>query len=107
MGLLRQSAGRGGWPRPAGRTPRALPRAVSGWRQRVVPGPSVVLGGPPFGLDVAVQQQSLQGGVQRALADLEHIPRDILQALRDSVAVQRIALEDPKDQHLERARQQP
>jgi hypothetical protein len=34
----------------------------TGSRQRVVPGPPVALGGPPLGLDVAVQQQSLQAG---------------------------------------------
>jgi hypothetical protein len=50
-------------------------------RQRVVARAPVVLGGAPLGVDPAVQQQPLQRRVQRALADLQHVVGDLLQAL--------------------------
>ena len=45
-------------------------RAARG-SQGIEPGAPVVLGRAPGGLDPAIQQEALQGRVQRALADLQ------------------------------------
>ena len=53
----------------------------------VVPRPPIVLGRTPFRFDPAVEQQSLQGRVEGALAHLKHLLGDGLEVLRDAVAV--------------------
>jgi len=75
-------------------------------RQRVIPGTPIVFGRSPFGLHPAVQEEPLQRGVQRALADLEDVLRHGLEALRDGVAVERPAHERPQDQQVEGAGQE-
>src|SRR5688500_6685150 len=57
--------------------------------ERVIPRPPVVLGWTPLGTDVVVEQQTLQGGVQRALAHLQHVFGNLAHPLRDAVAVPR------------------
>ena len=68
---------------------RSAQPLLPGGRQRVVARAAVVLRRAPLRLDPAVQQQPLQRGVERALADLQHFLRQHLEPLRDAVAVQR------------------
>ena len=66
-------------------------RSTASWQtcgyEDVVPRSPVVLGRTPFGLHPAVQQQSLQGRVEGALANLEHLLGDVLEVLGDAVPV--------------------
>src|SRR5919202_6271658 len=71
----------------------------TGRGERVIPRPAVVLRRAPLRPDVAVEQQALQGGVERALADLEDVARELLDALRDAVAVHRPADQRAEDEH--------
>src|SRR5437016_13706528 len=57
------------------------------WRERVIARAPVTLRSPPLGFDPSIEQQSLQRGVERALADLEHIVRHGLEVLGDAVPV--------------------
>ena len=72
---------------------RQLPAAGGG--QGVEPGAAVVLGRAPGGLDPPVEQEPLQGRIQRALADLQHVVGDRLQVVGDAVAVLRAGRERP------------
>jgi len=45
----------------------------------------------------------VEGGIERALIDLDDGAGDLLQALRDAVAVGGLEREDLEDQHVERA----
>jgi hypothetical protein len=45
----------------------------------------------------------MQGGIERALVDLEEILGDLLQALRDSIAVTRAEGHDLENEHVESA----
>ena len=62
-----------------------LPAAGGG--ERVVAGAAVVLRRAPLGLHPAVEQQPLERGIQRALADLQHVVRRQAQVLDDAVAM--------------------
>src|SRR5262245_11349968 len=79
---------------------------LSGSGQGVEAGAAIVLGRTPFGIDVAVEEQSLQGRIERALAHLEDILREELEPLRDAVSVHRLARENPQNQEIERAGKQ-
>lgn len=57
---------------------------------------------PRFRSDVAVESETLEGGVQRALADLDYIARQLADAPRDAVSVIRAAHEGPEDEQVER-----
>src|SRR6476661_8044101 len=78
----------------------------SGRRDRVVPSPPIILRLPPLCPNGAVEQQSLERGIKRALAHLEHILRNLAQALRNAVAVQRVVAQRAKNQKIESAGQQ-
>src|SRR5205823_4317495 len=78
----------------------------SGSRERVIPRPPVVLRCAPLGRDPSVQQQPLEGWVERALTDLEDILGEGFQILRDAVAVLRAPRERFEDEEVERARQE-
>ena len=56
-------------------------------RERVVPCPSIVLRGAPLGLDPAVEQETLQGGVEGTLAYLQHFLGDLLEVLGNAIPV--------------------
>src|ERR1051326_2150889 len=60
----------------------------------------------PFRARPPVDQQSLQGRIERALADLEDVGRRLLEMPRDRVAVRGAARQRLEDEHLERAREQ-
>ena len=51
----------------------------------------------------AFDQQFLKGGVERSLFDAELVGRQLMDALRDRVAVQRLRRQDAQHQHHERA----
>ena len=74
-------------------------------RQRVVARPAVVVGRGPLGFDVVVEEQPLQRWIERALANLQDVIRQLPLPLRDAVPVQRLAVQHPEDQHVQRARQ--
>src|SRR5690348_18434886 len=76
----------------------------AGRRERVETGAAVVLRRAPLAADVAVEQESLQRGVQRALTNLEDLTRDLAQSLRNPVAVHRPALKRAEDEEIERPR---
>ncbi len=72
----------------------------------VVARAAVVLRRAPSRLGPAVQEQALQGGVQRALADGEHVSRRQPQVFDDPVAVLGAVRQRLQDQKLQRAGQQ-
>ena len=55
----------------------------------VVPGSPIGLGEAPFRFCPAVQQQPLEGRIQRALADVQHVSGRHPEVLDDRVAVLR------------------
>ena len=57
----------------------------------------------PFGGEQAAVVQPVQGRIERSLADLDDIARDLLQPLGDRVAVLRTAGDDGEDEQVERA----
>ena len=73
----------------------------AGRGQGVEPGAPVVLGRAPGRLDPPVEQEPLQGGIQRALADLQHVAGDGLQVSCDAVAVLRSDGEGLQDEQVE------
>src|SRR6516164_8838013 len=60
----------------------------AGARQPVKPGFTVVLGGAPLGRDGTFLLELQQHRIERPLVDREKIPADLLDALRNSVAMQ-------------------
>ena len=79
---------------------------ASGRRQAVVLGAPAELRHRPFGFDPAPMLEAMQGRVERALVDLEHVFGDLLDALGDRPPVLRILLERAQDQQVERAGKQ-
>ena len=71
----------------------------------VVAGAAIVLRRTPFGLHPAVEEQPLERGIQRTLADAQHVVGRQTQVLDDAIAMLRSADERLQDQELERARQ--
>ena len=63
----------------------------------VVLRPPAELGDGPLRLDPALMLEAMQRGIERALVDLQHVFGDLLDALRDRPAVQRLRLERPQD----------
>ena len=76
---------------------------ASGGGQRVIPRAPIVLRLPPFGFHEAVEEESLECGVERALAHLEHVLRDLAQSLGDGVSMQGLVTQGAEDQEIERA----
>ena len=67
---------------------------------------AVVVRRAPLGLQQAAHFEPVQRRIQRALLDLQHVARRLLDELRDRVAVHRAAADRLQDQHVERARQE-
>src|SRR5688572_27939806 len=74
---------------------------ASGWREPVKACPAIVVGTAPFCGDPSLQQQALQGGVERSFCDLEHSIGGLLDGLRDAVAVLDAAGQCFQDQQIE------
>ena len=79
---------------------------AAGRREPVVLGPAAELRHLPLGFDPALMLEPMQGRVERALVDLEHVFGDLLDALGDRPAVQGVLLQRAQDQQVERAGQQ-
>src|SRR5215211_4527317 len=56
-------------------------------RQTIVLRAAIVFGRAPIGLDPCPPFESMQGRIERALVDLQDIPGDLLDALRDPPSV--------------------
>ena len=76
-----------------------------GWREPVVLRPPAQLRDGPLGFDPALVLEAMERRVERALVDLQDVLGDLLDALRDRPAVQRVGLQRPEDEQVERARQ--
>src|SRR4029450_10350741 len=72
-------------------------------RERIELRAAIVHSGPPRGLDPARLFQLVKGGIQRAIAALELLFRNLPQALADRPAVHRLEREDLQDQEIESA----
>src|SRR6185436_18027793 len=86
---------------PVGRLALEVPPARP--RQRVVFRPSVVLADLPLGGDPAFLFELVQRRVERAVAHLQHVAGDLLEALADRPGVERLEREDLEDQEVEGA----
>ena len=75
----------------------------AGARQHVELRVASGIGLPPFRLQPPFLFEPVQGGVQRALVDLHDLTRDLLQPLRDRIAVRGLERQHLQDQHVERA----
>ena len=100
---LHHAADGGGHAFPLAGFHRQLP--ASGRREPVVLGPPAQLRDGPLGFDPALVLEAMERRVERALIDLQDVLRDLLDALRDRPAVQRVGLQRPEDEQVERARQ--
>ena len=81
-----------------------LPAALLG--ERVELGLAAGLGFSPFGLQPAEVFQTMERGIEGALMDLEEVLRDLLKALRDSVAVAGTQSDNLQNQEIERSPEQ-
>src|SRR6476469_3217358 len=72
-------------------------------RQVVVLGAAIVVGDAPFAVDPLLLLETLEGGIERALVDLEHAPRRLLDALGDAPAVHRRERERAQNEEVDRA----
>ena len=69
--------------------------------QPVIPGFAIALRSPPERRDPAAILQSVQGGVQGAVFNLEDVVRTTLNGMRDGVTVGRAENQRLEDQHVE------
>src|SRR5580700_4958422 len=69
----------------------------------VVLGFAVVLGQSPFRRDGAIELQAVEGGVERAFLDGQHVVGEQMDGLSDSVAMHGAALEGVQDEQVEGA----
>ena len=88
-------------PLPVGGFAFELAAARAG--QRVELRSPIVLALLPLGGDPAVLLELVQRRIERAVADLQHVVRDLPQALADGKAVQRFEREDLQNQQVESA----
>src|SRR5215211_984915 len=79
---------------------------ASGGGERVVPRPAIVLRDAPLGFDVAVEEEALQRGIERALTDSQHVVRELAHSTADAVAMHRATNEGAKNEQVECARQE-
>jgi len=63
-------------------------------------------GNAPFGIDPALVFEAVQSGIERALIDLQDLPRDLLNALGDCPAVHGFGLQRAQNEEIERALQE-
>src|SRR6266566_3223199 len=86
--------------------PFALQLPASRPRQLVEFGVAARFGGFPFGLEPSARLETVESRIERALLDLKNVLRDLLQPLRNGVAVQWAERGHLKNQHVERALEQ-
>src|SRR5437867_6800739 len=84
---------------PGGPLGRELTASVAG--NAVVLGAAVVVGGSPVRGDPATVLEPMECGVERTLIDLEHVPRELLDPLRDAPAVHRLERDGFEDEEVE------
>ena len=72
----------------------------------VVLRPPAELGDRPLRFNPALVFEPMEGGIERTLVDLQHVLGDLLDPFGDRPAVQRLGLQRPQDQQVERAGEQ-
>src|SRR5262245_21887965 len=72
-------------------------------RDAVVARASIVLRHPPLALDVAAMLEALEGGVERALVDVEALAGELVDAEADPPAMHRIEREGLEDEEVDAA----
>src|SRR5262245_9434224 len=77
--------------------------APAGLGERIEAGPPVVLRRAAFGADEPALFEALQGGIERAVVDNQHVARLRLDRARDALSVLRAEDERPEDQEIQRA----
>ena len=70
-------------------------------RERIELGAAIVFAGLPLGGDPALLFEFVKGGIERAVADLENVAGDLLEALADGPAVERFEGEDFEEEKIE------
>src|SRR5262249_52599832 len=78
-------------------------RLPSGGRERAIAGAPLVLGGLPRGRHQALSLEAIQRRVKRALVELKHAPRPLLEPLANAPAVHCPELERLEHEHVEGA----
>src|SRR5262245_50824223 len=96
-----QSGDGGGQPLPLCRFFVEMPAART--RERVDLRTPVVAAPRPLGGDPSLLLQLVERGVERAVADLQHIARDLAETLADRESVERLERQDLQNQQVERA----
>src|SRR5215469_2022929 len=76
---------------------------ATGPGERVVAGTAIVLRGPPLRANPTAGFETMQGGIERSLADPQDILGDLLYALSNAPAVHRSECQRFQDQDFERA----
>src|SRR4029077_1759828 len=77
---------------------------AAGGGHLVIAGAAVIFRCAPFGGDPTVEKKALQGGGERAFANVEHVRGNFLEVLGDAVAVTSVAGERAEDKHVESTR---
>ena len=72
-------------------------------RERIEFRATIVLRCFPLGGNPALLLQLVQSGIERAIADLQHISGDLFEALADGKTVERLERENFQQQHVQRA----
>src|ERR1700674_4400481 len=72
-------------------------------RERIKFGAAIVLAGSPLCLNPAFLLELVQGGIERAVADLENVAGDLLEADADGEAVERLESENFEEKKIESA----
>lgn len=74
--------------------------------ERIEASATVIFGRAPLGLDPAIEEEPLQRGIERALANLQYVLGNLSKALRDPVSMSWTRNETTEDQEIECAGQQ-
>src|SRR5438270_2497491 len=103
LGRSHDGVDRRGEPPPTCGFVAELP--LPGFRQLVELCLPVVFRRSPLRVDPAAILEAVERRIERALIDLQHVARDLLDPLRDAPAVHRLERERLENQHVERALQ--
>src|SRR5439155_26114690 len=72
-------------------------------RETIVLRVAMILRRAPLALDPSLLLEALERGVERSLIDVEHTPRELLDALADAPAVHRLERQCLEDEQIERS----